>query len=373
MTTVAPPVVTRVAATVAPSGGYQGRNDRGTSRRLPGRSDRGTRRLPGSQRPWRLPRRRRPRQRPSRRASRRPRRSASKPTPGPTTLARVRPVVTEDNGFAALGLPERLVERLARDGITDAVPDPGRDHPRRPGRPDVLGRGRPAPARRSPSACRPDRPARRRHPPRQSKRPRALILAPTRELAMQVSDALEPFVHVLGLRHKLVAGGLSYEPQINALNRGVDILVATPGRLADLIDRGAVELDDVHDRRARRGRPDGRHGLPARGHRDPRPDPGGRPAAALLGDPRPGHRHAGRRATSPTRSPTRPTTPTASRHHDEPPRAAHRPAGQEGHHRRARRPRGPHHRLRPHPARRRPHRRAAARAAACSRPPCTAA
>ena len=79
----------------------------------------------------------------------------------------------------------------------------------------------------------------------ESKRPRSLILVPTRELAMQVSDALEPFVHVTGLRHKLVAGGLSYEPQIKALNKGIDILVATPGRLADLMDRGAVELGGV--------------------------------------------------------------------------------------------------------------------------------
>jgi superfamily II DNA/RNA helicase len=70
-------------------------------------------------------------------------------------------------------------------------------------------------------------------------------MVPTRELAMQVSDALEPLVHVLGLRHKLVAGGLSYTTQINALNRGLDVLIATPGRLKDLIERGAVELGDI--------------------------------------------------------------------------------------------------------------------------------
>jgi superfamily II DNA/RNA helicase len=62
---------------------------------------------------------------------------------------------------------------------------------------------------------------------------------------MQVSDALEPLVHVLGLRHKLVAGGLSYTTQINALNRGLDLLIATPGRLKDLLERGAVELGDI--------------------------------------------------------------------------------------------------------------------------------
>jgi superfamily II DNA/RNA helicase len=62
---------------------------------------------------------------------------------------------------------------------------------------------------------------------------------------MQISDALEPLVHVVGLRHKLVAGGLSYTTQINALNKGVDILIATPGRLNDLLERGAVEMDDI--------------------------------------------------------------------------------------------------------------------------------
>ena len=74
------------------------------------------------------------------------------------------------------------------------------------------------------------------------RRPRALVLVPTRELAMQVSDALEPLVHVVGMRHKLVAGGLSYTTQISALERGIDLLIATPGRLIDLMDRGAVEL-----------------------------------------------------------------------------------------------------------------------------------
>jgi superfamily II DNA/RNA helicase len=62
---------------------------------------------------------------------------------------------------------------------------------------------------------------------------------------MQVSDALEPLVHVLGLRHKLVAGGLSYTTQISALNRGVEVLIATPGRLKDLLEREAVDLGEV--------------------------------------------------------------------------------------------------------------------------------
>ncbi len=152
--------------------------------------------------------------------------------------------VTEDNGFAALGLSERLVERLARDGIAEPFPIQAATIPDALAGRDVLGRGRTGSGKtlafglsmitRLADGTRPE-----------SKRPRSLILVPTRELAMQVSDALEPFVHVTGLRHKLVAGGLSYEPQIKALNRGIDILVATPGRLADLMERGAVELGGV--------------------------------------------------------------------------------------------------------------------------------
>ena len=152
--------------------------------------------------------------------------------------------VTEDNGFAALGVPAVLVERLARDGIADPFPIQEATIPDAIAGRDVLGRGRTGSGKtlafglsmitRLANGTRP-----------QSKRPRSLILVPTRELAMQVSDALEPFVHVTGLRHKLVAGGLSYEPQIKALAKGLDILVATPGRLADLMERGAVDLGNV--------------------------------------------------------------------------------------------------------------------------------
>ncbi|MGG5259319.1 DEAD/DEAH box helicase [Phycicoccus avicenniae] len=152
--------------------------------------------------------------------------------------------VTEDNGFAALGLPERIVERLARDGITDPFPIQAATIPDAIAGRDVLGRGRTGSGKTLafglPTIARlaaGDRP--------EPKRPKALVLVPTRELAMQVSDALEPFVHVTGITHRLVAGGLSYEPQIKSLQRGVHLLVATPGRLVDLMDRGAVDLGGV--------------------------------------------------------------------------------------------------------------------------------
>ena len=153
--------------------------------------------------------------------------------------------VAADNGFSALGLPERLVERLARDGITTPFPIQTATIPDALAGRDVLGRGQTGSGKTLafglPTLTRLLAEAPRSAP----RRPRALVLVPTRELAMQVSDALEPLVHVMGLTHKLVAGGLSYTTQINALNRGVDLLIATPGRLNDLIERGAVELGDI--------------------------------------------------------------------------------------------------------------------------------
>ncbi|WP_436837424.1 DEAD/DEAH box helicase [Micromonospora orduensis] len=146
--------------------------------------------------------------------------------------------------FAALGLPEPLVRALARQGITTpfeiqraTVPDAlaGRD---------VLGRGQTGsgktlafglPVLARVAAGKPARPM----------RPRALVLVPTRELAMQVNDALLPLGKSLNVFLKTAVGGVPYDRQIDALRRGVEIIVATPGRLGDLIERGICQLDDV--------------------------------------------------------------------------------------------------------------------------------
>jgi superfamily II DNA/RNA helicase len=76
-------------------------------------------------------------------------------------------------------------------------------------------------------------------------RPLALVLSPTRELAVQISDVIGPLSRKVGLSTQVVAGGLSYVGQIKALRSGVTILVATPGRLIDLIEKKHVQLDDV--------------------------------------------------------------------------------------------------------------------------------
>ena len=74
---------------------------------------------------------------------------------------------------------------------------------------------------------------------------RGLILAPTRELANQIAETLRGLTEGSPLKTGLVVGGVSINPQINRLSRGTDILVATPGRLIDLMDRGAIDLGTV--------------------------------------------------------------------------------------------------------------------------------
>jgi superfamily II DNA/RNA helicase len=173
----------------------------------------------------------------------RPERSESTERPARRTAPAPVPV-REDNPFAALGLPHALVERMARDGIVTPFPIQTATIPDALAGRDVLGRGQTGSGKTFafglPTLTR--LAAGKRATPR---RPRALVLTPTRELAMQISDALEPLAHVMGVRHKLVAGGMPYQPQLSALDRGVELLIATPGRLNDLLERGAVELRDT--------------------------------------------------------------------------------------------------------------------------------
>ncbi|MEM8745054.1 MAG: DEAD/DEAH box helicase, partial [Pseudomonadota bacterium] len=75
-----------------------------------------------------------------------------------------------------------------------------------------------------------------------AKSARALILAPTRELAIQISDSVRTYSRHMRVRQTVVMGGVGKRPQIDALKRGVDILIATPGRLIDLLNAGHVDL-----------------------------------------------------------------------------------------------------------------------------------
>ena len=80
---------------------------------------------------------------------------------------------------------------------------------------------------------------------RRHRAPRALILAPTRELAIQIGDALGTYGRHLGLRKAVIFGGVGQQPQVRALGRGLDIVVATPGRLLDLMRQGHLKLHQV--------------------------------------------------------------------------------------------------------------------------------
>ncbi|MBC9719084.1 DEAD/DEAH box helicase [Streptomyces sp. TRM66268-LWL] len=145
--------------------------------------------------------------------------------------------------FADLGLPEGVVRKLAQNGVTTPFPIQAATIPDALAGKDILGRGRTGSGKTLsfglPLLSRLTEGRTEKH------KPRGVILTPTRELAMQVADALQPYGDVLGLKMKVVCGGTSMGNQIYALERGVDILVATPGRLRDLINRGACSLENV--------------------------------------------------------------------------------------------------------------------------------
>ncbi|MDT0212431.1 DEAD/DEAH box helicase [Rothia sp. ARF10] len=157
------------------------------------------------------------------------------------TLAPARPTT----GFADLGVPGSLVQVLADRGITSPTPIQAATLPDSLAGRDVLGRGRTGSGKTYafllPVLARLAGEGRRRHP----KRPRALILAPTRELATQIDEALAPLAKPLGLTSKTVFGGVGQNPQVQAIAKGVDVVVACPGRLEDLIGQGHVNLDSV--------------------------------------------------------------------------------------------------------------------------------
>ncbi|MGI5394083.1 DEAD/DEAH box helicase [Streptomyces sp. CA-251251] len=150
---------------------------------------------------------------------------------------------TPETTFADLGLPEGVVRKLAQNGVTTPFPIQAATIPDALAGKDILGRGRTGSGKTLsfglPTLATLAGGRTEKH------KPRAVILTPTRELAMQVADALQPYGDVLGLKMKVVCGGTSMGNQIYALERGVDVLVATPGRLRDIINRGACSLENV--------------------------------------------------------------------------------------------------------------------------------
>ncbi|MCX4665994.1 DEAD/DEAH box helicase [Streptomyces sp. NBC_01381] len=145
--------------------------------------------------------------------------------------------------FGDLGLPDGVVRKLARNGVHSPFPIQAATIPDALAGKDILGRGRTGSGKTLSFGL--PMLAQLAEGHTEKKKPRGVILTPTRELAMQVADALQPYGDVLGLKMKVVCGGTSMGNQIYALERGVDILVATPGRLRDIISRGACSLENT--------------------------------------------------------------------------------------------------------------------------------
>ncbi len=155
------------------------------------------------------------------------------------------PVISDDTTFADLGVPAGLVKALAATGVVKPFPIQAATLPDSLAGRDVLGRGRtgsgktyafvlPVLARLSTSGTK-----------RRPNHPRALILAPTRELATQIQASITPLTDALDLRTMTIFGGVGAGPQITALRRGVDIVIACPGRLEDHVKTGHAKLDAV--------------------------------------------------------------------------------------------------------------------------------
>ncbi|GAA3799133.1 DEAD/DEAH box helicase [Streptomyces coacervatus] len=155
----------------------------------------------------------------------------------------IEPALPAVGSFADLAMPAPLLAALGHEGVTVPFPIQAATLPNSLAGRDVLGRGRTGSGKTLafglPVLA---RTAGRRAEPRQ---PLALVLVPTRELAQQVTDALTPYARAVRLRLSTVVGGMSIGRQAHALRAGAEVVVATPGRLKDLIDRGDCRLGDV--------------------------------------------------------------------------------------------------------------------------------
>ncbi|MFF5931248.1 DEAD/DEAH box helicase [Streptomyces hydrogenans] len=145
--------------------------------------------------------------------------------------------------FEGLDMPAGLLATLTAQGVTTPFPIQGATLPDSLAGRDVLARGRTGSGKTLAFGL--ALLARTAGLRAQSKAPLALVLVPTRELAQQVTDSLAPYATAVNLRMTTVVGGLSITKQAATLRRGVEVVVASPGRLNDLVERGDCVLDDV--------------------------------------------------------------------------------------------------------------------------------
>ncbi|MGK5533252.1 DEAD/DEAH box helicase [Streptomyces sp. URMC 129] len=153
------------------------------------------------------------------------------------------PALPPVESFAELAMPAPLLAALRSEGLSAPFPIQAATLPNTLAGRDALGRGRTGSGKTLAFGLAVlARTAGRRA---ESRAPLALVLVPTRELAQQVTDALAPYARAVRLRMTTVVGGVSIRRQTNALRDGAEIVVATPGRLRDLVQRGDCRLDQV--------------------------------------------------------------------------------------------------------------------------------
>ncbi|HUD69867.1 MAG TPA: DEAD/DEAH box helicase [Acidimicrobiales bacterium] len=143
--------------------------------------------------------------------------------------------------FDSLGLPPEFVRILNRRGISETLPIQALCIPDALAGRDVSGKAPTGSGKTLAFSL----PMAARLAKGRSKRPTGLVLAPTRELAAQIAAELSPLAAARGLRVHAFYGGVGYSPQLKALRTGIDIAVACPGRLEDLMAGGHVVLDEV--------------------------------------------------------------------------------------------------------------------------------
>ncbi|MFJ5709152.1 DEAD/DEAH box helicase [Streptomyces sp. NPDC093105] len=172
--------------------------------------------------------------------------NSSRPTAAEDDFAQhagATPALPAVASFDELGLPAAVRELLTAQGVVTPFPIQAATLPNALAGRDVLGRGRTGSGKTLafglPLLV---RLAGRRA---EARRPRALVLVPTRELAQQVTDALAPYAGALRLRLATVVGGMSIGRQATALRDGAEVVIATPGRLLDLVERKDARLDRV--------------------------------------------------------------------------------------------------------------------------------
>ena len=146
--------------------------------------------------------------------------------------------------FQALGLSEPLLRAVSAEGYTTPTPVQEQSIPPLLAGRDVLGVAQTGTGKTAAFAL-PVLQIMSRNRPQGKRKIRALVLSPTRELAAQIDERFDAYSEHLDIRHKVIFGGVNQNPQVRALQKGLDILVATPGRLLDLINQGHIDITHV--------------------------------------------------------------------------------------------------------------------------------